>query len=86
MQANIVLSRGRMRRVLGAWQGLIEERWWRTQIGTRDHEIQHLALQVVPAPASYVMQTWQWQPTLKQLDLPTVHVEVASARTRKMSG
>ena len=40
-----------MRRVLGAWQGLIEERWWRTQIGMRDHEIQHLVLQVVHSPA-----------------------------------
>ncbi|KAK9803313.1 hypothetical protein WJX73_000462 [Symbiochloris irregularis] len=44
-KARRVLNRGKLGRVVGAWQALIEERWWRLQISTRDHEIQHLTQQ-----------------------------------------
>ena len=46
MQCVAVTNRGRMRRVWRAWMELVEERWWRTQLQTRDHEIAHLAQQV----------------------------------------
>lgn len=45
MQTCRVLNRGKLGRVVEAWQALIEERWWRLQISTRDHEIQHLTHQ-----------------------------------------
>ena len=46
LQCKRVNASGKLRRAFEVWQGVVEERWWRTQLQTRDHEISHLSQRV----------------------------------------
>jgi hypothetical protein len=41
-----VVARGLVRRVFAAWRRLLEERWWKTQLGAREREVAALEARI----------------------------------------
>ena len=46
LQVARTLARGLARRVFGAWRRLLEERWWKTQLGAREREMAALEAKI----------------------------------------